>query len=141
MPTSLYEFTEGVITHLIPVLLFDGHQSPLWFLYFTLSGSPPAADCITVTSVPARKDYSFIDRCWGGLPQPASSLLSATPRGMVVSAGAIQEVNIPHADREISVNPCSLEVVLPGSTGKMLPGWQTMEPLQATFRNIGGTKA
>ena len=30
---------------------------------------------------------------------------------MVVGAGAIQAVDIPHADREVSIDPCCLEIL------------------------------
>ena len=69
MVVSLYyKFTEGVITRLI--ILLDGHYSlPLWFLYFLLflTGNPPAATCIKVTSVAACLTWRGVQlhKCWG----------------------------------------------------------------------------
>ena len=56
------------------------------------------------------------------------------PSAWLLLRGTIQVEDIPHANREGSVNPCN--------TGKTLLGWQVLGlPLQATLRSVGGEKA
>ena len=56
MAVSLYKFTEGVITRLVLLLMVMSFLS--WFIYFFLflTGRPPAATSIIVTSVTACSD-------------------------------------------------------------------------------------
>ena len=64
-------------------------------------------------------------KCWHALSQVASSLWMP-PLCMVVSVEGIQGVDIPHANKEVSVNPCILKI-------QALPGWQILEPPPSNF--------